>query len=65
MRYAAVPPGTDAQAALCGPAAGSVPWTPADRSPFRNLEASADKKVSSVMKFKVLQSIMCAADCRL
>ncbi|XP_072246126.1 ralBP1-associated Eps domain-containing protein 2 isoform X2 [Leuresthes tenuis] len=44
MRYTAVPPGTDAQAALCGPAAGSVPWTPADRSPFRNLEASADKK---------------------
>ncbi|KAM4547922.1 ralBP1-associated Eps domain-containing protein 2 isoform 2-T2 [Odontesthes bonariensis] len=44
MRYAAVPPGTDAQAALCGP--GSVPWTPADRSTVRNLEASADKKES-------------------
>ncbi|XP_041862949.1 ralBP1-associated Eps domain-containing protein 2 isoform X2 [Melanotaenia boesemani] len=42
MRYVTVPPATDAQGAQCGSAAGT--WTPADRSSFRHLEASADRK---------------------
>lgn len=44
MRYATVPASVDAQGAQCGTAPGSVSWTPADRSTFRHLEASVDKK---------------------
>ncbi|XP_030290249.1 ralBP1-associated Eps domain-containing protein 2 [Sparus aurata] len=42
MRYSTVPAGVDG--AQGGAAPASVPWTPADRSAFRHLEASAEKK---------------------
>uniref|UniRef100_A0A1A7XRC7 RALBP1 associated Eps domain containing 2 n=1 Tax=Iconisemion striatum TaxID=60296 RepID=A0A1A7XRC7_9TELE len=42
VRYPAAPPGLDAQGAQSGSA--PVSWTPADRSTFRHLETSADKK---------------------
>uniref|UniRef100_A0A1A8K5K7 RALBP1 associated Eps domain containing 2 n=1 Tax=Nothobranchius kuhntae TaxID=321403 RepID=A0A1A8K5K7_NOTKU len=42
VRHPAAPPGPDAQGAQCGSA--PVSWTPADRSTFRPLETSADKK---------------------
>ncbi|XP_013856417.1 ralBP1-associated Eps domain-containing protein 2 isoform X2 [Austrofundulus limnaeus] len=44
MRYTVAPSSTDAPAALCGLAPGSVPWTPAERSTFRHQDISADKK---------------------
>ncbi|XP_029906275.1 ralBP1-associated Eps domain-containing protein 2 [Myripristis murdjan] len=44
MRYSAVPQSIDGQTAQCGTAAVSVSWTPADRSAFRHLEASVEKK---------------------
>ncbi|KAF3691225.1 RalBP1-associated Eps domain-containing protein 2 Partner of RalBP1 RalBP1-interacting protein 2 [Channa argus] len=43
MRYLTLPPNTESQGAQCGtPSSGS--WTSAERSSFRHLEASADKK---------------------
>ncbi|XP_073332842.1 ralBP1-associated Eps domain-containing protein 2 isoform X2 [Pagrus major] len=42
MRYSTVPAGVDG--AQSGAAPASVPWTPADRSAFRHLEANAEKK---------------------
>ncbi|KAM6921992.1 ralBP1-associated Eps domain-containing protein 2 [Xenentodon cancila] len=44
LRYLAAPASADAQGGPCGSAAGSVSWTPADRSTFRHLETIADKK---------------------
>ncbi|GAA6217823.1 ralBP1-associated Eps domain-containing protein 2 [Lates japonicus] len=44
MRYSTVPPGIEGQGAQCGTAPGSVSWTPAERSTFRHLEASVEKK---------------------
>ncbi|XP_041791141.1 ralBP1-associated Eps domain-containing protein 2 isoform X2 [Chelmon rostratus] len=44
MRYSAVPPSVDVQGAQCGTIPGS--WSPADRSAFRHLEASVEKKES-------------------
>ncbi|KAM3619220.1 uncharacterized protein V6R79_004719 [Siganus canaliculatus] len=44
MRYSAVPPNIDGQGTQGGPVPGSVAWTPADRSPFRHVEVSAEKK---------------------
>ncbi|XP_070688261.1 ralBP1-associated Eps domain-containing protein 2 [Pempheris klunzingeri] len=44
MRYSTVPPSIDGQGAPCGAAPGSLPWTPADRSAFRHLEANVEKK---------------------
>ncbi|XP_067370271.1 ralBP1-associated Eps domain-containing protein 2 isoform X2 [Channa argus] len=45
MRYLTLPPNTESQGAQCGtPSSGS--WTSAERSSFRHLEASADKKNS-------------------
>lgn len=50
MRYSTVPAGVDG--AQGGAAPASVPWTPADRSAFRHLEASAEKKVSVGRRFQ-------------
>lgn len=50
MRYSSVPAGVDG--AQGGAAPASVPWTPADRSAFRHLEASAEKKVSVGRRFQ-------------
>ncbi|XP_067453779.1 ralBP1-associated Eps domain-containing protein 2 isoform X2 [Thunnus thynnus] len=44
MRYPTVPPGIDGQGAQCGTAPGPVTRTPADRSTFRHLESSVEKK---------------------
>lgn len=44
MRYPTVPPGIDGQGAQCGTAPGSFSWTTADRSTFRHVESSAEKK---------------------
>ncbi|KAK2835903.1 hypothetical protein Q5P01_016387 [Channa striata] len=43
MRYLTIPPNTESQAPQCGkPSSGS--WTSAERSSFRHLEPSTDKK---------------------
>ncbi|XP_071343142.1 ralBP1-associated Eps domain-containing protein 2 isoform X2 [Trachinotus anak] len=44
MRYSTAPPSTEGQGAQSGSAPGPVSWTPADRSTFRRLEASVEKK---------------------
>ncbi|XP_059197446.1 ralBP1-associated Eps domain-containing protein 2 isoform X1 [Centropristis striata] len=44
MRYVTAPPTIDGQGAPCGTAPVSAPWTPADRSSFRHVEASVEKK---------------------
>ncbi|XP_053178454.1 ralBP1-associated Eps domain-containing protein 2 [Scomber japonicus] len=44
MRYSTVPPSIDGQGAQSGTAPGPVTWTPADRSTFRHLETSIEKK---------------------
>ncbi|XP_040896767.1 ralBP1-associated Eps domain-containing protein 2 isoform X3 [Toxotes jaculatrix] len=44
MRYSTIPPSVEAPGAQCGTASGSVSWTPADRSTFRHLETSVEKK---------------------
>lgn len=41
VRYSSGPAGGDGQGAACG--TGSFSWTPADRSAFRQLEASTKK----------------------
>ncbi|XP_040896766.1 ralBP1-associated Eps domain-containing protein 2 isoform X2 [Toxotes jaculatrix] len=47
MRYSTIPPSVEAPGAQCGTASGSVSWTPADRSTFRHLETSVEKKTWS------------------
>ncbi|KAM7388618.1 hypothetical protein PAMP_024783 [Pampus punctatissimus] len=44
MRYSAIPPGIEGQGAQCGTAPGPVTWTPPDRSTFRHMETSVEKK---------------------
>lgn len=71
VRYYSGPAGGDGQGAACG--TGSVSWTPADRSAFRQLEATTKKArtrvtspqspsccgrfLNSILSFKVKKQI--------